>query len=300
MKAFHLNKILIPIDFSETALLAIEHAAYTAQPFKAELILLHVVERHWEKFSILVPEMRVDVPGNMSDIVETKLQEIATGIREKYDVKATCIASEGNIFSEIISVSREQHVDMIMMGTHGTSGFVEFFIGSNTYKVVTQAECPVISVQSHATRVGFKEILLPIDNSFHSRQKVSYAVMLAKQFKSRIHIAGLVDTDEDETEKRKFEMKLDQIETYLEKSGVSFTRKTLYGTNQAHLTADYAKEINPDLIVIMTDQDVNITGRLMGTYAQQIVNHSKYPVMSIMPREGYIEFPSLGGGYHGA
>jgi nucleotide-binding universal stress UspA family protein len=58
--------------------------------------------------------------------------------------------------------------------------------------------------------------------------------------------------------------------------------------------------VNADLIVIMTDQEEDITGRLMGTFAQQIINHSKIPVMSIQPVQGYVEFPHLGGGYHGA
>lgn len=299
MKAFHLKKILIPIDFSETAMLAIEHAAFTAQLFKADLVLLHVVERHWEKFNIISPEMRVDVPGNMIETIEKKLEETAADIRAKYGVKSTCITSEGNIFSEVISISKEQEVDLVVMGTHGTSGFVEFFLGSNAYKVVTQAECPVITVQRHATKLGFKDILLPIDNSSHSRQKVSYAVMLAKQFASKIHIAGLMDST-DETERKKFEIKLEQVEAYVKKNGLVSTRTVLPDTNQARSTYDYAKIVGADLIVIMTDQDEDITGRLMGTYAQQIVNHSKIPVMSIRPQEGYIEFPSLGGGYHGA
>ena len=64
MKSFTIQKILIPIDFSETSLLAIEHAAFTAQLFKAELVLLHVVEKYWEKFSIITPELKVDVPND--------------------------------------------------------------------------------------------------------------------------------------------------------------------------------------------------------------------------------------------
>lgn len=299
MKSFHLNKILIPIDFSETAMLAIEHAAFTAQLFKAELVLLHVVEKHWEQFNIIAPEMRVNAPDNMMEAIERKLEETAADIRSKYGVKSTCVTSEGTIFSEVIAVAKEHEVDLVVMGTHGTSGFVEFFIGSNAYKVVTQSECPVITVQSHAKKLGFGDILLPIDNSVHSRQKVSYAVMLAKHFASKIHIAGLFDSNE-EKEIAKFEIKLDQIEQYILKSGLVSTRKILPDVNQARSTYDYAKVVGADLIVIMTDQDEDLTGRLMGTYAQQIVNHSKIPVMSIRPHEGYIEFPSLGGGYHGA
>ena len=282
MKPFTIQKILIPIDFSETSMLAIEHAGFTAQLFKAELILLHVVEKHWEQFSIIAPEFRISEPSDLINAIEKKLAEVAADIRTKYGVRSTAITSSGNIFNEILSISKENNVDLVVMGTHGTSGVVEFFIGSNTFKMVTESECPVISVQAQSKKLGFKDILLPIDNSAHSRQKVNQAIVIAKQFASKIHILGLGDPN-DETMSKKFEIKLDQIEEYIKKCNLPFSRKTVDAKNQAKTTYEYAKSVNADLIVIMTDQDEILTGRFMGTYAQQIINHSKIPVMSIQP-----------------
>ncbi len=289
MKAFKIEKILIPIDFSETSLIAIEHGAFTAQLFKAELVLLHVVEKHWEKFSIVAPELRVEAPGDFINAIEKRLEEIAASIRSKYGVKSTCITTDGNIFTEIVAVSKEHNVDLVVMGTHGTSGVVEFFVGSNTYKVVTESICPVISVRAHATKIGFKNIVLPIDDSLHSRQKLNHAIVLAKNFAAKIHVLGLADT-KDEGELKRFEMKLEQIEEYLKKCDLPYSIKTINGGNQAKVSYDYAKSVNADLIVIMTDQDENLTGRLLGSYAQQVVNHSKIPVMSIQPVEGNVPY----------
>jgi nucleotide-binding universal stress UspA family protein len=282
MKTFHPKKILIPIDFSETSMIAIEHGAYIAQLFKAEIIFLHVVEKHWEKFSVVAPELRVEAPTDLINSIEKRLEEVGVNTLSKYGVKSTSITSDGNIFSEIIAISKENNVDLIVMGTHGTSGVVEFFAGSNTYKVVTEAECPVVSVRAQAKHAGYKNIILPIDDSAHSRQKVNHAIVMAKHSGAVIHILGLADTD-DQSELKRFELKLDTIEEYMDKCGVISTRKSINGGNQAKVTYDYAKQQNADLIVIMTDQDENITGRLLGTYAQQIVNHSKIPVMSIPP-----------------
>lgn len=282
MKTFNPQKILIPIDFSETSMVAVEHGAYIAQLFKAELVLLHVVEKHWEKFSVVAPELRVDAPTQLVNSIEKRLEDTAAGILSRYGVKSTSITSDGNIFAEILSISKEHNVDLIVMGTHGTSGVVEFFTGSNTYKVVTEARCPVISVRAEAKKTGFKNIVLPIDDSMHSRQKVNHAIVMAKHSGAVIHVVGLADSD-DESELRKFEMKLEQIEEYMDKCGVISTRKTINGGNQAKVSYEFAKSVNADLIVIMTDQDENITGRLLGTYAQQVINHSKIPVMSIQP-----------------
>lgn len=287
MKAFNIQKILIPIDFSDTSMIAIEHAGFTAQLFKAELILLHVIEKHWEQFSVVAPELRISTPNELTGAIEKKLSEIASDIQKKYGVKSFHVTSTGNIFNEILTISKEHNADMVVMGTHGTSGVVEFFIGSNTYKMVTQSECPIISVQSHAKKLGFTNILLPIDDSAHSRQKVNHAIVLAKHFASKIHILGLSDSD-DENDKKKFEIKLDQIEEYVKKCNLPFSRKTVEGKNQSKTTYDYAKTVNADLIVIMTDQDENLTGRFMGTFAQQIINHSKIPVLTIQPTEANI------------
>lgn len=289
MKTFNPQKILIPIDFSETSMIAIEHGAFTAQVFKAELVLLHVVERHWEKFAVVAPELRVEAPTDLINAIEKRLEETAADIRAKYGVKSTCITSDGNIFSEIIAVSKEHNVDLIVMGTHGTSGIVEFFAGSNTYKVVTEAICPVISVRAYANKIGFKNIVLPIDDSAHSRQKVNHAVVMAKHFAAKIHVLGLADST-DPGELKKFEIKLDQIEEYLKKCNISHSRKTIDGGNQAKVSYDYAKSVGADLIVIMTDQDENITGRLLGSFAQQVINHSKIPVMSIQPVVANVPF----------
>ena len=168
------------------------------------------------------------------------------------------------------------------MGTHGTSGVVEFFAGSNTYKVVTESVCPVISVRAHSTSLGFKNIVLPIDDSMHSRQKVNHAVVLAKHFGSKLHILGLADS-KDEGDLKKFEIKLEQIESYIHKCDLHSSRKIVNGENQAKAAIEFATAVNADLIVIMTDQDEKLTGRLMGSFAQQVVNHSVIPVMSIQP-----------------
>ncbi len=286
MKPFDIQKILIPIDFSETSFLAIEHAANTAKLFNAELILLHVIEKHWEKFSIVAPEIRIEAPDAFITAIEDRLEEIVADISSKYGVKSACVtSSDGSIFNEIIAMSTEHNVDLIVMGTHGVSGVEEFFIGSNTYKVVTQSICPVISVQNHATKTGFSNIVLPIDDSAHSRQKINHAITIAKHFSSKLHILGLADYNEedDNSEFKKFEIKLAQIEDYAKKCGVMFICKILKGNNQAKLTLDYAASVNADLIVIMTDQDEDLSGRFLGPYAQQVVNHSKVPVMSVPP-----------------
>ena len=93
------------------------------------------------------------------------------------------------------------------MGTHGANGIGEFFIGSNAHKTVTLAPCPVITVQGNSKKLGFRKIILPIDDSIHSRQKVNYAITIAKKYAAKIDILGLIEKGEG-TDKNKFEIKI--------------------------------------------------------------------------------------------
>ncbi|MEO6882666.1 MAG: universal stress protein [Bacteroidia bacterium] len=292
MTAFKIQKILIPIDFSETSLLAVKHGAFMAKLYKADICLLHVFEKQWSHFNVILPQVQIEDLSGFTNKIEAKLAEIAEGIRKEYAVKTTSICAPGNIFSEIVTIVNNEKIDVVVMGTHGVSGAEEFFMGSNTFKVVTKSPCPVLSVQTHAKKLGFSTILLPIDDSSHSRQKVMQAIELASHYNSKVHILGIVDSD---VNLDKFKLKINQVENFLTKHNVNFIAETINNDNPATATLAYAKKICADLIMIMTDQEESLTGFLLGNYAQQIVNHSKIPVFSIRPIEGEYKFVDLTG-----
>lgn len=282
--SLHIKKILIPIDFSETSMIAIEHGAFMAKLYKADVVLVHVIEQNWQKFSIVAPEIRFELPDNILNLAEEKLKEIASKIRKDYGVSSTVVSTEGNICREIVETVKSENADMIVMGTHGASGFEETFIGSNSYKVVTLSSRPVLTVQTHSKRIGFSELLLPIDNSDHSRQKVQHTINIAKNYGARIHLLGLLDEGDSE-ELEKFKLKIEQVKIFIEKNNLPVVTNIEVGVNQARQTLNYAKQNNIDLIIIMTDQEENLTGSFIGPYAQQVVNHSWVPVLSIKPIE---------------
>jgi nucleotide-binding universal stress UspA family protein len=278
METFSVKRILIPVDFSETALLALDHATFMAKLFKAEIILIHVVEKF--SFKIDIRKKNDDAADDRE--IRARLSELADGVKHQTGGTVQILMKAGKIAKKIVEAANETQADIIILGTHGVSGFEEFFMGSNAFRVVTEAQCPVMSVQVHSTKVGFNHIVLPIDNSAASRQKVRYAVELAKHYNSTIHIAGIITLDYKDIRK-KFMAKLKQVEDYISKHGISHTTEILKGENIATLTLKHAEKLNADLIVIMTEQEDELTGLLMGTFAQQVVNHSKIPVMTVKP-----------------
>lgn len=278
---YNITRILVPTDFSATANIAIKHAVDIAHKFNSEITLLHVLEVGAYQ-GIFSPSAKTE----FSEIEEAqlKLQEDAHQLEKETGINIANKVVTGKIYEQIGEAADKFGADLIVMGTHGVSGWEEFFVGSNAYKVVTQSDCPVLTVQEQATKENCKNIILPVDESAESRQKVKYAVALAEKYESTIHIATLISTDTEE-KRHEFTLIVKQITDYLERKNIDYTETILKGDNLATMTMNFAEAKGGNLIVMMTEQEYNLTGFLMGPFAQQLVNHSKVPVLCISPEE---------------
>lgn len=292
MKTFQPKKILIPTDFSKTALLAVEHGAFMARLFKADLFLLHTVEIKETIYTVYNPAIVDEEFAEAKEIALKLMADLAAKLKKEYRIPINTLCSSGHVAAEIVQTVKDNDIDLVIMGTHGAKGFNEVFLGSNSHKTVTICPCPVITVQTHAKKLGFSNIVLPIDDSLHSRQKVNHTIALAKKYGSKIHILGLLDKD-GETDPKKFRIKIDSVEKLVKKAGLPYEVKMAKGDNLAVTAMNYSKKVKADLIVIMTDHESKLSGIFLGMFAKQIVNHSRIPVMSIRPDEGNFESVSM-------
>lgn len=279
---FKIDRIVVPSDFSESANVAIDHAVDLAKKFDAEITLIHVLETGAYQ-GIFSPSKKTEY--SELEEAQTKLQEDAHKLETESGISISQEVVRGRIHEEIVRISEENNADLIVMGTHGSSGWEEFFVGSNAFKVVTQSACPILTIQEQAKNPECLNIILPLDTTAETRQKVPYAAAMAKNFGSTIHLAALISDDTPEV-RHDFEIKNQHIKDYLEREGVAYTESYLVGSNLATMTMNFAESKDGNLIVMMTEQEPNLTGFLMGPFAQQIVNHSKIPVLSISPEEG--------------
>jgi nucleotide-binding universal stress UspA family protein len=277
-----INKILIPYDFSETADLSLEHAVFMAKLLQAEITLLHIVET--VSFTSAISHAFGGFEKKIETATNEKLEELARSIHLKSGVTLNIRSEVGRIYKTICQVAKEVDCDIIVMGTHGASGYQKFSVGTNTSRVVQEAPCPVISVQTHAKNLGFKRIVVPIDESHESRQKVPFAIELARKYGSHIHIVGLINFN-DEDLRRKFKIKVEQVEEWVVQHDLKYDTRYIEGSDLANMTMKAAEEADADLLVIMTEQEPSLTGFLLGTYATKVVNNSKVPVLSVHPAE---------------
>lgn len=275
------KKIVVPYDFSKTADNAIEHAAFVAAYTKGELFLVFVQKKN-DILSMLLPSLSVKKPSTISDLLSEKLTTEAAKISKTYGVKVTPIFSTGNITTELINICEEIDANLIVMGTQGGDSNNDLFMGSNTYRTLTKSELPILTVRTSPSKKGFSNIVLPIDLSAHTRQKVNMAIQLAKLFTSHIYVIGLYNDDE-KAEKYKLDVYLNQIEKECLKNKVSLTSFAAKTTNKVKRTLQFSKKVNADIIISMTDQDTEFKSAILSNYIHQLINNSKTPVLCIKP-----------------
>lgn len=292
MNNTNVHRILIPVDFSPAGECAIERGAYLANLFNAGILILHVLEdanlypHEWVSDKELV-----NVTNIISKKADEKLSEYTGKIIKKYGVQVQSLIITGKPADKIVETVEIHDIDLVVMGTHGAKGFEEYFIGSNANKVVNLSPCPVLTIREGSQVSAIKSIVLPIDDCLHSRQKVNNVLAIASKCKADIYILGLVQHNRAD-DIGKMNIKIESVEKMVEKAGLKYIKKVLKGNNIAAEAIKYAILVDADMLAIMTDHESNLTGMFMGSFAQQIVNHSKIPVISIKPIKSTYEMPT--------
>jgi len=185
--------ILCPIDFSDTSLRALTYAAAWATWYEAELEVLHAVPA-FEEPSISGRSGATGGPGEQARLDAVILEirrSIETVGAASLDPQVAALA--GRPHEVIVRRARTQPADLLVMGTHGRSGFNRLLLGSVTEKVLRAVSCPVLTVPAAAAAttaaaVAFKEILCPIDYSPSALQALRYALDLGRQANGRVTV----------------------------------------------------------------------------------------------------------------
>lgn len=205
-------QILCPVDLSEISQHALDHAAAVARWYEARLTVLYVFanlptldlpplvleDSDRERLTAAMREMTARVPSGLP--LDFRIQEA------------------GYVHDEILAQIPATHADLLVLGTHGRSGFQRLFLGSVTEKVIRKASCPTLVVPPRAPDVSpdapvqFRRILCPIDFSESSLDALAYALNLAGEADARLTLLHVIDIPAVVSEEPAvFEADLDRI-----------------------------------------------------------------------------------------
>jgi nucleotide-binding universal stress UspA family protein len=256
--------ILIPVDFTEQSLFAIKQSYNLGRYTNSKIMLLHVYEKQGdEQYDKLVKL--------------TKETESESGIPTEF------MNVKGNIYKETNRVAEELGVYTVIAGleTHMKSGDI---IGSSASRFIRECPAPIITIRGREHRDGCENILLPLDLTPESREKVDLAVEFAKYFGAAIRILGVFSLS-DERYENQLHAYAHQVKQYVKSKGIACTNKSIAGDSIAETVVEYANKIEADLVMIMTKPDLNFKEFFLGTTAQRIIDISNIPVLSLRPRK---------------
>lgn len=269
-----MKTIIVPLDFSDESQTGLDLAAMLAKKTGAAIQMVHIISK---KDSVTDEKLTEKEKQKAKDRFKEILARYKQG--RNADCEMDFAVEEGQIFKEITNFTDKFEDPLTVLSTHGESGFEELFIGGTAYKIISHSKHPVITTRRSRLSANIDVIVMPLDITFQTREKVPYTVELAKQFGSEIHVVTTQLSNLKSIEK-KLHTYADQVINYIRHHGVAFKVKHTHGKNLTDLTLDYSYSVDADLISIMTEQEKNPSNLLLGNYAHQMINKSFIPVLS--------------------
>ncbi len=279
-----MKKILVPVDFSKTSIIALEAAFDIAKKDGADIIVLHVVEEATSDSYRISGEWKSQ---NWEDKIFTyRLLEKVKAQLEKLVLEprfnAVKLIGElrlGNPFHGMNSIISAHKVDLIVMGTKGHTKLEEMIIGTNTQKVVRHAHCPVLTVHKKPNASGFKDIVYATMMS-KDEEVFSRIVKRTQQlYSSTIHLVRINTPGDFQRDK--------EVKAYMEKFAKklqlkNYTLNVYNDVSPEEGIINFTDSINGDMIALATHGRTGLAHMMAGSIAENVVGHSNKPVLTFV------------------
>jgi nucleotide-binding universal stress UspA family protein len=275
-----MKSFLVAVDFSNCSVNALMHAAQLAYFSNAHLEMVWVNDPSKTKVSVAD-----DASTGLINEMNMQFKRLSEELQAKYfGLNIDFFIREGKVYKEVCKQAVDSNSQLIVAGTHGKTEFEKLWMGSNVYRIASNAPCPVLTVRAGVTVSDHLNIIiLPIDSTIETREKVTIAAELAQKIHAKVIVLKLYSTDMPEV-KNSVDIYADQVYDYLKEEEVHVEIDEMRAVNLTETTIEYAKEVNANLIVIMTEQEKKVTNFLIGSFAQQMMNNSPVPVLSVRPK----------------
>tara|TARA_R110002073_G_scaffold40547_5_gene114977 strand:+ start:84271 stop:85107 length:837 start_codon:yes stop_codon:yes gene_type:complete len=275
-----MKKILVPTDFSKYSENALQVAANIAKQINAEILIFHMMGLSPSGLNTNSSQSATEAIFHLK-IAEKGFKDFLNKAYLK-GIKVKELVQNYTNFNELNNVALENNIDLIVMGSHGTSGLVEeVFVGSNTEKVVRTSEVPVLVIKDEITDFKIKKVVFACDFRSESTQAYLNAMRLFDLFKADVYLVYVNlphqfnSTNQMEAKVKAFLFKADAgdmknfdnviyLSDYTVESGVH----------------NYCKTINADLIAIPTHGRKGLAHFFNGSIGEDITNHEKRPVLT--------------------
>jgi nucleotide-binding universal stress UspA family protein len=275
-----MKKILVPVDFSEHSEYALEVAASIAKQQNAELLVVHMMGL---SESLTNKNESKEIMEAMY-YMKLAQKRFADFLDKDYleGLNVTDIVHNYRVFSELNDVAQDNHADLLVMGSHGSSGLSEVFVGSNTEKVVRTSNIPVLVIKKRRKDFKFENVVYACDFEKKSIPAYQRAMDFFDLFDAEVHLLYINlpaerfrSTGQMEDRVRDFLLKADQ-------SKFDNLDKVVYRNNYSVEEGiyTYSNKINADLIAVSTNGRRGLAHFFFGSIGEDVANHADVPVLT--------------------
>jgi len=281
-----MKKILVPTDFSEQAVNAMEFACQIARKSGASILVLHMVDLSGfidysaigNSYSMLGTTAGIGFDEKVLKSLTENAEEKMKDFLQKFDHYPIDIDNKiefGNAFQFIVGEIKESMFNLVVIGSKGSSGVEEFLVGSNTEKVVRHAKCPVITVKSKVDLDSIKDIVYASKFTHDETHVMEELKKIIAGTGATLHLVRVVTPNAFETTRNIKSM----IKGYVEKHKLDKYTINIYNdVVEEDGIIYFARDIDADMIALSTHGRTGLMHLLSGSIAEDVVNHARRPV----------------------
>jgi len=271
-----MKRILVPTDFSKYSGEALKVAAQIARKNNSEIILLHMLELPHQTSDIMgggksIPEIMFYKNKAIDSLEKLMDDDCLKGINVSEAIEFKKVADG------VIDASEKNNVDLIVMGSHGTSGFDELMIGSNAEKIVRHSNIPVLVVKKGTTEFKANNFVFASDFSKETKKPFRKIIEFAKIFDSNLFLVMICTPNSFKTTHDAEKI----MRNYIANFDVENYSSHIYNdTNIENGIVNFAESVDADLIGICTHGRTGLAHFFNGSIGEDIVNHAVKPVIT--------------------
>lgn len=285
MKKNNIERILVPIALTREGEIAMEQAMLFHKVFGSRLKIMNVIPKTAEKAGLF----RKETPEDVLDKAYVRLEEFVRNffggeMPEFVSLHVRC----GALISSIIDASKEFSSQLIIIKkSKRIIGKFAAFRRHNAEKLIGQSFCPVLTISEDFTHEGIKSIVMPVDITKKSDDKVRWAIFLARRFGAKVTIISVLDINIEARTSLAYR-KAVAIEDQLLSENIECEMLLITETSGVlwEVFLKQAERVNPDLIVIMTHEETILFGDYIGHFAREVIHRAVQPVFNVVPRVG--------------
>ena len=283
------DRILVPVDGSDSATAALDHALEIASDHDAPVTLLYVADTN--------EPSQTRVGTDVVDVLEREGEEIVSDARERAadsDASVTTDVVQGVPHEAIVEYAGTKDVDLVVMGTHGRDGLERYVGGSVAERVVNAAPMPVLTVRSDdapTPTYPYESVLVPTDGSDHATAAVRTGAAVADRHGATLHLLAVLEDgllgsigSDDDRERQARDLLADAESTAIDAGAGDVVTAVESGSVPEEIVAS-ADDAAIDLVVMGTHGRTGLDQRLLGSISERVIRTAPVPVLTTNRRD---------------